>query len=486
MKKKSIIITCACIAAALVIGGVGWFVWGRSGNAEDDNVVYVNKVEKLMSLGSGNGVLNRFAGVVEAEDTWKVQQNSEKTVKEILVQEGQEVQVGTPLFSYDTEKFKTDLEQAKLDQERIDNEIENMKGNISQLYKDKKAASKDNRASIQLQIQESELQLKQKEYEAKSKQIEIDKLKENIDNATVNSEIAGVVKSVNNSSSGSYDMYGNNDTSFMTILATGDYKVKGKINELNMGTLTENTPVLVRSRVDDSVTWKGTITKIDRENAETGNSSNMYMSSGDSMTQTNSYPFYVTLENSENLMLGQHVYIELDNGQDGEPKVGVWLEEYFINDLDSDPYVWADNGKGKLEKRFVTLGQHDEGMMQYEIADGLGKDDAITFPEEGLEEGMPTTISEDGMMGQSKPQGSEDPMNNMDQNMDMPSDGGTDGSVDMPIDGGTDGNVDMPSDEGTDGSVDMPSDGGTDGSVDMPSDSAADGIAVPQGKGDKQ
>ena len=98
MKKKSIIITCACVAAALVIGGVGWFVWGRESSSKDDNVVYVSTVEKLMSLGSGNGLMNRFPGVVESQDTWKVQQNAEKVVKDILVEEGQEVQVGTPLL----------------------------------------------------------------------------------------------------------------------------------------------------------------------------------------------------------------------------------------------------------------------------------------------------------------------------------------------------------------------------------------------------
>ena len=67
---------------------------------------------------------------------------------------------------------------------------------------------KEDRAGLQLQIQEAELQVRQKEYEGKSKQVEIDKLNENINNATVTSEIAGVVKSINNSGSGETDMYG--------------------------------------------------------------------------------------------------------------------------------------------------------------------------------------------------------------------------------------------------------------------------------------
>lgn len=131
-----------------------------------------------------------------------------------------------------------------------------------------------------------------------------------------------------------------------------------------------------------------------------------------SATTSSNYPFYVTLESSQDLMLGLvHVYIEPDNGQEeAVKKVGVWLQSYFINDLDSNPYVWADNGKGKTGKREVILGQQDEAMDMYEIADGLTKEDSITFPEEGLEEGMKTEVSAEGMMGQSNPEVSDEMM----------------------------------------------------------------------------
>ena len=49
----------------------------------------------------------------------------------------------------------------------------------------------------------------------------------------------------------------------------------------------------------------------------------------------------------------------------------------------------------------MILGQYDEVLMKYEIADGLEKEDLITFPEEGLEKGMTTKESSDGRMGQS-------------------------------------------------------------------------------------
>ena len=71
----------------------------------------------------------------------------------------------------------------------------------------------------------------------------------------------------------------------------------------------------------------------------------------------------------------------------------------YIVDADTDsPYVWAADKKGKLEKRSVILGQLDEELGEYEIADGLSKDDCIAYPSDILEEGMSTTTNiEDAM-----------------------------------------------------------------------------------------
>ena len=205
------------------------------------------------------------------------------------------------------------------------------------------------------------------------------------------------------------------------------------------------------------------------ENPGNDNSNGYYMSTGDSTTQSNSYPFYVNLDSSEGLMLGQHVYIEADYGQD-EERAGIWLDDYFIADMDGDqPYVWVDNGKGRLEKRDVILGQHDDEMMKSEIADGLTEEDLITYPEEGLEEGMPTARGDSGRMGQSNPQLSEEEMM---EDGTMPADGEMLDDGTMPADGEIldDGTMpadgEMPDDGMTLEDGEMPAEGdGTSGSL---------------------
>ena len=393
MKKKTAIIAGAAAAAAVVVGSALWYFLGRDTNNNADNVVYVNTVEMLTGLGSGNGSVNRFAGVVESQQTWEVQQDTEKTVKEILVEVGQNVEVGTPLFTYDTAKMEQDLSQAQLDLEKMDNDITNTKSQIEQLQKEKKQADKDNQLSYTMEIQTLETEMKRSEYEKKSKSVEINKLQDSIQNATVTSEISGVVKSINNGNS--TNMYSGESQAFMTVLALGDYRIKGRINEQNMGSIMQGQRMIIRSRVDEEQTWAGTVTNVDMENPTSGNDGGVvYSGTSDSMTQTSNYPFYVELDSSDGLMLGQHVYMEVDNGQQ-EKKEGLWLPEYFINDVDSDPYVWMDKD-GELVKQSVALGEHDENLMEYQIKEGLTEKDAITYPEDGLEEGMKTELGEYG------------------------------------------------------------------------------------------
>lgn len=136
---------------------------------------------------------------------------------------------------------------------------------------------------------------------------------------------------------------------------------------------------------------------VDRESANSQSDSmysfGMMDASGDSQTSSTTYPFYVELEQSDGLMLGQHVYIEMDEGQE-EKKEGIWLSEFYIMDADTNsPYVWAADENKRLEKRSVVLGQYDENLGEYEIADGLTKKDCIAYPSELLTEGMKTTVS---------------------------------------------------------------------------------------------
>lgn len=407
--KKRILILLGIIIIAGAAAGICWKTGLLGGSADDGTAAYVTEVAEI--TGDISGVANRYAGVVEPQETVEIELESNRTVKEVQVQVGEQVKKGQLLFEYDLSSIQEDLEETQLEYDRLVNEAASLKEQISTLESEKQKASQDAQLSYTIEIETNKMNLKKNEYDQKSKQAEIDKLKSASGNTEVRSTIDGVIQKIDTSKLSTddndglesamddYSLTSDSDSSsnaFITILSTGAYRIKGTVNEMNIGNIIEGQPVIIRSRVDESQTWKGTMGTVDRESANSDSSSSMYGlmdASGDSQTSSSTYPFYVNLESSDGLMLGQHVYIEMDEGQE-DKKAGLWLSEYYIVGADTDsPYVWAADDNKRLEKRSVVLGQYDETLGEYEIADGLTKNDYIAYPSETLTEGMSTTTS---------------------------------------------------------------------------------------------
>ena len=112
---------------------------------------------------------------------------------------------------------------------------------------------------------------------------------------------------------------------------------------------------------------------------------------GKAVYASSKYPFYVELDDTEGLLLGQHVYLQLET-QAEETFAGPSIGSAFIAyDEDGSTYVWADKS-GKLEKRPVELGEYNMMNDTYEILSGIAEEDFIAFPDPELcGEGVPTT-----------------------------------------------------------------------------------------------
>lgn len=411
--KKGII---ALLAVALLGGagtagyyyfykGVNFSGSGERVSSDSEDAIYVDSVKVLAGLGSGNGVIQRYAGVIEPQQTWDVKLENERSVKECFVKEGDEVKEGQKLFTYNTTDDEDKLAQAEIELERCQNDIDTTKSNKEQLEKEKAKASSEEQRSYTQQILLAETSIKTYEYDYKMKQLEIEQLKEKISNATVYSEISGVIKSINDPNSGSSNSYMSDSTSdaaYITVLQVGDYRVKGTVNEQNINQISEGMEMIIHSRVDESLTWHGIITEINRDKGETNSeSSYYYSSSSDNGTSSTNYPYYVELDSSEGLMLGQHVYMEPDLGQEDQ-KEGIWLDDYyFVIQEDGSAYTWAASSSNVLEKRAVTLGEYDEELAAYQVLEGLTEDDYITVPFDELTEGLPVIYNDysvdDGM-----------------------------------------------------------------------------------------
>ena len=136
------------------------------------------------------------------------------------------------------------LDQAKLDLESISNRITTLKNQKSDLEAEKKKASKDEQYSYTVQIQSVELQIKTEEYNSDTKQQEINQLQDSLNNAQVYSEVEGTVKEINENPS--TDASGQQKP-FISILSSAEFRIKGTVSELNIGSLYQGQAVKVFS-----------------------------------------------------------------------------------------------------------------------------------------------------------------------------------------------------------------------------------------------
>lgn len=373
MKKKTKIIILISACLLIVVIGIYYLFPKESSNGN----IYVQKVSTI--IGSSY-TENRYSGVVESSETVDINQDGNKSITDMYVKEGQKVSKGDKLFSYDTTEAANSIAQKKLDIEAQNNEIAAQNNTIED-YKAELNKGGD-KVEIQARINDASYAIRQAQNTIKATQTEIDQLNKQIENSTVLSTIDGIIKEVNKD--GGTDESGNQKP-LVSITQTTDFRVKGSISE--MGTISEGTSVIVRSRVNEDQIYKGTVTKVETEPQSNSNNNFYGAGSGESASK---YPFYVSLDNNKGLMLGQHVYIEVDNGQSAKKK-GIWLDASFIvSDDNGNSYVWVSE-RGKLKKRKVELGKTDEETYTTKIKSGLNVDDYIAWADDSYSEGMKTT-----------------------------------------------------------------------------------------------
>lgn len=372
--------------------------------SDSSETVAVKSVREISNAGS-IALVSRYAGIVVPGETAEVKKDASQKILQVNVEEGDMVKKGDVLFSYDTEAMQLQLEKLRLEYEELQNKKASAEESIPSIQRKLRTASATDQLSYNLQLQTLEADILESTYNMSLKEREIASLEAAMENTDVTAPIAGRVMSVqeltnstdpNSAPSGSGDM-GSSGDAFITITDIGTFRIKGTINEMNAQTLREGMSVIIRSRYDSSVTWTGTLEKIDWENTVSNNNNNgYYMPAGDEMTTTTKYPFYVGLEDYSGLLLGQHIYIEPDYGQ-AAVKEGLWIPDYYLVREGSEPFVWAQNSRGKLEKRTVEAGQTDEESGTVQILSGLSPDDSIAFPEAGLHAGITCVPYEESM-----------------------------------------------------------------------------------------
>ena len=348
--------------------------------------VYVQSVERLTAMG-GIAPGNRFLGLVVSEHTAEINRDTDKTIAELMVMEGDDVKEGQPLFRYDTEELRLNLDKKNLELQQLQSSIEIYKEKISTLERERNTVSGTARLQYTVEIQSAQVDQKEAELKVKTKLEDVKKAQELLDNSTVVSPITGRVQKVNED-----DVPGSDGkpAAYIIIQQSGSYRVKGVLGELQRGSLKEGDRVKLVPRTQESAVWKGAVTLVDYENPSQSSENDRYSGMpSDEMSTASRYPFYVALDSTDGLMLGQHLYIELDTGE-ASPGVGISGAFVCYNE-DGSTFVWAEKN-GRLEKRAVTLGEYDPMTDVQKITEGLDLEDYIAYPDPELcQSGAPTT-----------------------------------------------------------------------------------------------
>ena len=377
LKKWLCLLLIGCLALSVTACG------------SDENAVYVQSVKDLSQLG-GIAPGDKFPGMVVSENVTEIQKDEDKVIAELHVKEGDDVVEGQELFTYDMDQLQLALDKQKLELEQLKATIENYKYQIEDLKKDEAQSWGSDKLQYTIQIQSLEVDLKEAELNLAAKEKDVAQSESMLANVTVVSPVTGRITGINESG---YDNYGN-PLAYITIQQAGSFRVKGTLGELQRGGILEGSRMKIVSRTDENVCWYGTVTLVDYESPSQGTENDMYIGGAvDSMSASSKYPFYVELDSSEGMLLGQHVYLEVDTGEAESAALSIG-SAFICYEEDGTAYVWAERN-GKLEKRGVVTGEYNYMLDTIEILQGITEEDYIAFPDPELcVEGASTTREE--------------------------------------------------------------------------------------------
>ena len=359
-------------------------------------------VEQASMLTTAVTSSDKFAGMVVSENVIEIDRDSEQKLDELYVAVGDTVRVNEKLFEYDTDTLSLTVDKQQLEMDKLTQQIKDLTTQKTNLEKQiKKEKDKNTKATLELTLRTVNTDLTQANFDKKTLQAEINYNKDMLKNAVVRSPIKGIVRSINESGS-----------PYITIQQDGAFQVKGSLNELSLNAgIMEGVGVTVLSRTDPTAYWTGTVTLVDYNSASGEEQDNMFGGYMDPMATSTSYPFYITLDSTEGLLLGQHVYIQISAAAIGDELLRI--PEDYILDVATDEETWLTTGtvwgvdmeSMTLTRVSVTLGEYDPTYGTYVILDGITPESFLAHPaDDGVKEGAAVYLrSELEYMGQTEP-----------------------------------------------------------------------------------
>lgn len=361
------------VAAVALIGGALAFggVLGGSSPTSTEQVAtsLTYTVAKEGSIASST----LLTGTISAADEQYVYYDPSKgDLSEVLVEQGTQVEVGTPLIRYDATELQAALDTAVRGRDKIGRQIYELQTN-GQTVQDTGDTATDEAATAAAQ-RSVDSQLADLNDSYADAQAAVDKAYNALTEATIYSTVAGTVVEVNKSVSKS----STSSQTVVHIVNQGSLQVTGNLTEYDLANIAVDQEVKLTSKVYPDKSWTGKITYISNYPSTEQTASVATGTSGGSGAK---YPFKAALTSElGELKQGFTVNIEVVNTTNH-----ILIPVTAVVPEGDKNFVWTIV-EGKAKKVEVTLGNAD--ALNQEVTAGIAAgDQVITIPTPDLEEG---------------------------------------------------------------------------------------------------
>ncbi|MEK4684031.1 biotin/lipoyl-binding protein [Bacillus sp. FSL W7-1294] len=289
-------------------------------------------------------------------------------VKDIEVKEGQEVEKGAKLFSYNNEEINLQMKQVELDQKMADMRYDQGKKKIDSLKKEiKKAkdsgAGKEVTDPMEEQVSELEMAQKTTDLEKEKGKLQKEELSKKQKELTIYSNFAGVVQKLDkDAAQSSSQALGGQGKAFLQVASKDPFQIQGTLTELQKSQIQKDQTFTVTAKANNKKKWTGKITEV----SEFPTSAEMAQAGGmaEGTQNMSQYTYKASLDSQDGLSPGYHVSLQVNL----ENKKMITVPTKSIVEKDDDTFVYIEE-KGKLRKQNVKKGSTDGDWT--EIVEGV-------------------------------------------------------------------------------------------------------------------
>ncbi|MDM5436349.1 HlyD family efflux transporter periplasmic adaptor subunit [Bacillus hominis] len=381
-KKKWIIV--GVIVLIVIVAAVNIFV--MQGKKKDTTKADAVSFEKVTERKLNNTKL--ISGQVKPGNIESFYADPTKgKVKDIAVKEGQEVEKGTKLFSYDNEEINLQVKQAELDQKMADMRYDQGKKKIDSLKKEiKKAkdsgAAKEVTDPMEEQVSELEMAQKTTDFEKEKGELQKEELSKKQKELTIYSNFTGVVQKLDkDAAQSSSQALGGQGKAFLQVASKDPFQVQGTLTELQKSQIQKDQTFTVTAKANNKKKWTGKITEV----SEFPTSAEMAQAAGEGTQNMSQYTYKASLDSQDGLSPGYHVSLQVNL----ENKTMIAVPSKSIVEKGDDAFVYIEE-KGKLHKQNVKKGATDGDWTEIVEGAAVGQK-VVKNPSDNVYDGMEVT-----------------------------------------------------------------------------------------------